>query len=71
MLKYMFNFRRLSHCMEPLSRDFGSMYYLYPSEDRHAKGFKVAGFGQRILEKAGNLLKKKDLTRDFRPEKIY
>jgi len=71
MLKYILSFKKMSDWIDPLPKDFGSMYYLYPSEDRHARGFKVAGFGQKVLEKAGNLLWKKDPTRYFRPEKIY
>lgn len=71
MFKYMLNFSRMANCMDPLPGDFGTMYFLYPSEDRHAKGFRVAGFGQRVMEKTVNLLRKKDSTRYFRPEKIY
>ncbi|NOY70626.1 MAG: hypothetical protein GXP53_14260 [Deltaproteobacteria bacterium] len=71
MLKYILNLRHLSHCMEALSADFGSMYFLYPQEDRHTRGYKNAGFARRVFEKGGKLLRKNDSTRDFMPEKIY
>jgi|GEM_PF-2222029 len=71
MIKHIFSFKKIFGWIDPLPEDFGSMYFLYPSEDRHAGGFKVAGLGMKIFEKAAALLPKKDPVRYFRPKKIY
>ena len=51
-----------------LPADFGSMYYLYPSENEYA-GFKVSSYVEKLVDRVKTYFKKEDeaayYTNDF------
>jgi len=55
------NISLVSQKTDMLPTDFGSMYYLYPSENEYS-GFEVSGYVEKLVDRVKGYFKKEDET---------
>ena len=72
MLRYILQLSRSGRSViDPLPMDFGSMYYIYPTESITIKGFRTTGLREKIVDSIRSRFKGKDEMKLYRSEKIY
>jgi len=59
------NIRRANNRMNLLPMDFGTMYFLYPSESEHYIGFGATGILDKVVGAVKTVFEKKDETAEY------
>ncbi len=59
------NIRRANNRMNPLPMDFGTMYFLYPSESEHYIGFGSTGILDKVVGAVKTVFEKKDEMAEY------
>ena len=59
------NIRRANNRMNLLPMDFGTMYFLYPSESEHYIGFGSTGILDKVIDAVKTVFEKKDEVAEY------
>jgi len=59
------NVRRANHHQNLLPMDFGTMYFLYPSESGHYIGFGSTGILDKVIDAVKSVFEKKDEAAEY------
>ena len=59
------NIRRANNRMNLLPMDFGTMYFLYPSESEHYIGFGSTGIFDKVVGAVKTVFEKKDEMAEY------